>query len=388
MSEPSAVVTARGAERIAGGHLWIYRSDVRSAKAEPGDVVRVTDERGRLVGRAFWSDRSQIALRLLTRHDQQVDRAFFAARVQSAAEYRRRVVDDTDSYRLVYGEADLLPSVIVDRYGDVLVLQTLSQGSERRKAELIDVLVEQFSPRGILERNDPKARLLEGLPQTVSVLHGEVPDHVSTQMNGLHFRVDLRGGQKTGVFLDQRENYRAAARQLQGEVLDCFSYHGGFALHAAREAIAVEAVDISGDALSVARANAERNGAKNVTFREGNVFDVLKEYDQRGRRFDGVILDPPAFAKTRSALPAALRGYKEINLRAMRLLRPGGALITCSCSYHVSEASFGEVLWEASVDTATPIRLVERRGAAKDHPALLTVAETIYLKCLIMNSMA
>ena len=332
MSEPSAVVTARGAERISGGHLWIYRSDVRSSKAEPGDVVRVVDERGKLVGRAFWSDRSQIALRFLTRRDEPVDRAFLAQRIRAAAAFRESVVEHTDSYRLIYSEADLLPSVIVDRYGDVLVIQTLSQGSEKRKQEIVELLKEQFAPRGILERNDPKARLLENLPQTVSVLHGEVPEEAFANMNGVRFRLDLRGGQKTGVFLDQRENYRAAAKYLHGEVLDCFCYHGGFALHAARHARSVEAVDSSGDALAVARANADLNGAANVTFREGNVFDVLKEYDQGGRRFDAVVLDPPAFAKSRGALEAALRGYKEINLRALRLLRPGGTLVTCSCS--------------------------------------------------------
>ena len=387
MSEASAVVTARGAERIAGGHLWIYRSDVRSAKAEPGDVVRVADERGKLVGRALWSDRSQIALRFLTRRDERVDRAFLAERIRAAAAYRERVVEETDSWRVVYGEADLLPSLIVDRYGDVLVVQTLSQGTEKLKAQIVEILAELFSPRGILERNDPKTRQLEGLAQSVSVLYGEVPDEAFARMNGVRFRLDLRGGQKTGVFLDQRENYRAAARLLRGEVLDCFSYHGGFALHAAAGAASVEAVDISGDALGVARANAELNGHGNITFREGNVFDVLKEYDQAARRFDGVVLDPPAFAKNRTALEAALRGYKEINLRALRLLKSGGTIVTCSCSYHVSEASFGEMLWEASIDVGVPVRLVERRAAAKDHPALLTVPETIYLKCMIMQRM-
>ena len=387
MSEPSAVVTARGAERITGGHLWIYRSDVRSSKAEPGDVVRVIDERGRLVGRAFWSSRSQIALRFLTRRDEPVDRAFLAQRIAAAAAYRARVVEDTDSFRLIYGEADLLPSIVVDRYGDLLVIQTLSQGAEKHKAEIVEILKEQFSPRGILERNDPKARLLEDLPQSISVLHGEVPEHAFTTMNSVRFRLDLRGGQKTGVFLDQRENYRAAAHHVRGEVLDCFSYHGGFALHAARQATAVEAVDISGDALAVARTNTELNGASHVTFREGNVFDVLKEYDQAGRKFDAVILDPPAFAKSRAVLDAALRGYKEINLRAIRLLRPGGVLVTCSCSYHVSEARFGETLWEASVDLERPLRVIEKRGPSRDHPGLLTVPETMYLKCLIMGMM-
>ncbi|HKO04957.1 MAG TPA: class I SAM-dependent rRNA methyltransferase [Candidatus Acidoferrales bacterium] len=385
MSEPSAVVTARGAARISGGHLWIYRSDVRSAQAEAGDIVRVADERGRFVGRAFWSDRSQIALRFLTRRDEPVDRAFFARRIAAAADFRERVADDTECFRVVYGEGDLLPSLIVDRYGDYLVVQTLSQGTEKRKAEFVEILNERFAPRGILERNDPKARLLEGLPQTVSVLYGEVPEEVVAHINGVRFRFDLRRGQKTGAFLDQRENYRAAAQYLRGEVLDCFAYEGGFALHAANRADRVEVLDSSGEALNRARANAHLNAAGNVTFREGNVFDVLKEYDQAGKRFDAVILDPPAFAKDRAALEAACRGYKEVNLRSLRLLRPGGILVTCSCSYHLAESRFAEILWEAAVDVGTRMRVIERRGQSRDHPILLTVPETIYLKCFIMS---
>ena len=387
MSEPSAVVTARGADRIAGGHLWIYRSDVRSAKAEAGDVVRVTDARGRLIGRAFWSDRSQIALRFLTVRDEPVDRDFLARKIRAAAAFRSKVVADTECWRVVHGEADLLPSLIVDRYGGYLVIQTLSQGTEKRKQELVEILVEQFAPRGILERNEPKARALEGLPQIVSVLYGEVPDAVDAVMNGVRFRLDLGGGQKTGAFLDQRENYRAAAQYAFGEALDCFSYQGGFALNMAGAAASVECVDSSGEALAAARANAELNGVSNVGFREGNVFDILKEYDQAGRKFDTVVLDPPAFAKSRTALEAAARGYKEINLRSLRLLRPGGVLITCSCSYHLSEARMGELLWEAAVDVRRQVRVLERRGQSRDHPALLTVPETFYLKCLILNAL-
>ena len=387
MSEPSAVVTARGAARISGGHLWIYRSDVRSAQAEPGDIVRVADERGRLVGRAFWSDRSQIALRFLTRRDEPVDRAFFAQRIRAAAEFRRQVVEETGCFRMVYSEGDLLPSLIVDRYAGFLVIQTLSQGTEKRKAELVEILIEQFAPRGILERNDPKTRLLEGLPQAVSVLHGEVPEEVVAQMNGVPFRQDLRRGQKTGAFLDQRENYRAAAQYVRGDVLDCFAYEGGFALHLAKRAEHVEVLDSAGEALARARANAELNAADNLSFREANVFDVLKEYDQAGKRFDAVVLDPPAFAKNRAALEAACRGYKEINLRSLRLLRPGGVLVTCSCSYHLAESRFGEILWEAAVDVGKRLRVIERRGQSRDHPILLTVPETVYLKCFIINDL-
>ena len=385
MAEPGVVVTRKGADRVAGGHLWIYRSDVRSAQASPGDVVRVTDEQRRLVGHAFWSDRSQIALRFLTRRDEPVDRAFFASRIRAAADYRRTVVADTDCCRLIYGEGDLLPSLIVDRYGDYLVLQTLSQGTDRRKAEFVALLNEEFSPRGILERNDAKSRQLEGLPQTVSTLSGEVPEEVAVRMNGIEIPVNLPHGQKTGAFLDQRENYRAAELYLKGEVLDCFCYQGGFALHAARHAERVEAVDSSSDALGLARRTAERNGTGNLAFHERNVFDLLKEYDQAGRKFDAVILDPPAFAKSRGALDAARRGYKEINLRSLKLLRKGGILVTCSCSYHLPESLFGEILWEAAVDLKAEVRVIERRGASRDHPALLTVPETIYLKCFIAS---
>jgi len=387
MSEPSAVVTARGAERISGGHLWIYRSDVRSTRAEPGDIVRVSDERGRFIGRAFWSDRSQIALRFLTRRDEPVDRAFFAQRIRAAAEFRQQVVVETECFRIVYSEGDLLPSLIVDRYADFLVIQTLSQGTEKRKADFVEILNEQFAPLGILERNDPKTRLLEGLPQTVSVLHGEVPEEVVAQMNGVRFRLDLRRGQKTGAFLDQRENYQAAAQYVRGDVLDCFAYEGGFALHLAKRAEQVEVLDSAGDALARARANADLNAAANISFHEGNVFDVLKEYDQAGKRFDALVLDPPAFAKNRSALEAAARGYKEINLRALRLLRPGGVLVTCSCSYHLAESRFGEILWEAAVDVGKRLRIIERRGQSRDHPILLTVPETVYLKCFIVSSL-
>jgi 23S rRNA (cytosine1962-C5)-methyltransferase len=266
-----------------------------------------------------------------------------------------------------------------------VVVQTLSQGADRRKAEIISILAEQLSPAGILERNDPKVRLLEGLPQSVSVLHGQVPEAVDAHMNGIHFRFDLRRGQKTGAFLDQRENYRAAAQYARGEVLDCFTYHGGFALHAARQAERIEAIDSSGDALASARENARRNGVANVVFREANVFDALKEYEAAGRRFDMVVLDPPAFAKARDALEAARRGYKEINLRALKLLKPSGLLVTCSCSHHLPESDFAEVLWESARDVRSWLQVVERRTQARDHPVLLSMGETYYLKCFIIN---
>ncbi len=385
MREASVTISARGVERLKNGHWWVYRSDVK-ADAPAGSIVRVVDERGNFQGRAFYSDRSQIAVRLLTRQDVPVDRAFFAARLKQAAEYRARVVDHTDAYRLVHGEADHLPSIIVDRYGDYLVIQTLSQAAEQQKALLVKLLEEMFSPAGILERNDPKVRLLEGMEQQVGVLAGEVPDEVVAAENGVRFVYDLAKGQKTGGFLDQRENHWAARRYSSGEVLDCFSYQGGFALTVAGAANHVEAIDMAPAAVNASRRNQKLNGIENVTFREGNTFDLLKEYDEAGRKFDTVILDPPAFAKNRDAIPAAQRGYKEINLRALKILKPGGYLITCSCSYHISEPLLLQIVAEAANDAKRQIVVAERRTQAQDHPVLLTMPETMYLKCLIVRS--
>jgi 23S rRNA (cytosine1962-C5)-methyltransferase len=372
-------------ERLRSGHLWIYRSDVRSAQAEPGAIVRLVDERGSFQGRAFYSDKSQIAIRLLTREDRPVDRAFFADRLRRAAAYRDLVVENSQASRLVYSEADLLPSLIVDRYGDYLVVQTLSQGSERAKSLLVEILVELFSPRGILERNDPKVRLLEGLEQRVSVLYGEIPPEIPAQENGVTFAHDLLKGQKTGSFLDQRENHLAARRYASGDVLDCFSYQGGFALTVAGKAAHVQGIEMAPAAIEAARRNQEMNGISNVDFREGNTFDLLKEYDEAGRRFQMVILDPPAFAKNRDSIPAAQRGYKEINLRALKLLKPGGFLLTCSCSYHITEPLFLQILAEAANDAKKAIVVAERRTQAQDHPILLTMPETHYLKCFIVK---
>ncbi|HSY59225.1 MAG TPA: class I SAM-dependent rRNA methyltransferase, partial [Terriglobales bacterium] len=359
--------------------------DVRSAKAEAGAIVRVTDERGHFHGRAFYSDKSQIAIRLLTHKDVAVDRAFFTERLRHAAAYRKIVVENTDAFRLVYGEADYLPSLVVDRYGDYLVIQTLSQSTEVLKSLFVEILADLFSPKGILERNDPKVRLLEGLERSVSVLFGEVPDEILAKENGITFVYDLRKGQKTGSFLDQRENHQAARRYASGEVLDCFSYQGGFALTVAGVCDHVEAIDMAPAALAASRRNQELNSIENVTFREGNSFDVLKEYDEAGRKFQMIILDPPAFAKNRDSLPAAQRGYKEINLRALKLLKPGGFLVTCSCSYHVSEPLFLQILAEAAIDAKRSIVIVDRRTQAQDHPILLTMPETHYLKCLIIR---
>lgn len=385
MAEGQVKISRRGADRIRSGHLWVYRSDVRSVEAQSGETVRVVDEGNNFVGRAFFSSRSQITLRLLTREDAPVDTDFFRSRIQHAAEYRKKVVADTDSYRLVYGESDLLPSIIVDRYCDYLVLQTLSQGAERRKQEILTLLVEMFSPQGVFERNDPRVRELEGLERVNSLLYGDVPERVVSVQNGIRFIHDLRAGQKTGGFLDQRENHIAAASYASGEVLDAFSYHGGFALTVAPHAAHVDALDLSASAIEIARENQTLNNCANVTFIEANAFDVLKGYDAAGRRFDSVILDPPAFAKNRDSLSAAMRGYKEINLRAIRILRPGGFLITCSCSYHISEALFLQIVAEAANDARRSVQVVERRTQSRDHPILLTMPETQYLKCIIIR---
>lgn len=387
MKEGSVKISPRGVERLRSGHLWVYRSDISSVQAEPGAVVKLTDDRGRFQGRAFYSDKSQISIRLLTRDDVPVDRAFFAGRLEQAAAYRKLVVENSDAYRLVYSEGDLLPSLIVDRYGDFLVVQTLSQSTERLKDIFVNILIEMFSPKGILERNDPKVRLLEGLDQRVGVLHGEIPAEILSKQNGVTFAHDLAKGQKTGSFLDQRENHWAARRYASGDVLDCFCYEGGFALTLADKCNRVEGVDMASAAIHAAERNRELNSISNVRFREGNTFDLLKEYDEAGRRFQMVILDPPAFAKNRDSLPAARRGYKEINLRALKLLQPGGFLVTCSCSYHVSEPLFLQILAEAANDAGKKILVVERRTQAQDHPILLTMPETHYLKCLIVKTL-
>ncbi|MGH9862980.1 MAG: class I SAM-dependent rRNA methyltransferase [Candidatus Acidiferrales bacterium] len=386
MTEPQVRLTARGAQRLLAGHYWVYRSDIGSApNVEPGDAVRVVDERGRFLGKAWFSASSQIALRLVTLDDLPLDDAYLRARLEAAARYRARVVENSTAYRLVYGESDGLPSVIVDRYGDILVLQTLSQASERRKATLVRLLQELFAPRAIVERNDPKVRRLEGLEPAVGVLAGQLEGEVLVEENGLRLAYDVLKGQKTGGFLDQRENRQAAAGYATGDVLDGFCYTGAFALAAARRAASVEGIDLSPAAVASARRNAELNGISNATFREANAFDVLKAYAEAGRRFDMVILDPPAFAKNRASLPAARRGYKEINLRALKLLRPGGILVTCSCSHHVPESLFLEILSEAALDARRTLVVLERRTQARDHPILLTLPETHYLKCLLMH---
>jgi 23S rRNA (cytosine1962-C5)-methyltransferase len=381
-------IAARGEDRLRAGHPWIYRSDVREADAGPGAVVRVLGSRDRLLGHAFYSDRSQIALRMLTRTDVSIDPAFWRGRLSAAVGYRRSLGLDATAYRLVHGEADLLPSLIVDRYGDYLVVQALSQGMDRLLPSLVPILVDVTGVGGVLARNDPKVRLLEGLDQHIRPLHGEVPPTIEVREGPIAYEADPWHGQKTGLFLDQRENREAAVRYARGRVLDCFSYNGGFALRLAAVAERVVAIDSSADAVARIERNATRNHIDNVEGREANVFDELRHLEREGARFDTIVLDPPAFAKNKAAVANALAGYKEINLRALRLLDPGGFLVTCSCSYNVDEAMFGQIVYEAAIDAHGAVTVVEKRMQGRDHPVLLGVPETYYLKCLILRKLA
>src|SRR5262245_3563473 len=410
-----AVVSAKGAARARSGHLWIYRSDVaQKSDAESGSIVRVVDHRGRFVARAHYGKESEITLRIISKEDVEIDREFWLARLRAAAAWRDRVVSDTDAYRLVHAEGDLLPGLIIDRYGDCFAIQTLTRGMDALKTMWVGLLVEEFNPRLIVERNDARVRQLEGLPMINSELYSALGQTVSSTTaskgadgedegkltvcptagadlviteNGIKFRIDLLGGQKTGAFPDQRENRAAAMRYARGRGLDCFSFHGSFALHMASGCERVTAVDISEPAIEHARRNAELNGVANIEFITANVFDLLRDYDDAGERFDTIALDPQAFAKNRTAVEAALRGYKEINLRALRLLNPGGVLITCSCSYHIGEELFLGMLAEAARDAGRDVQIVEKRAQSRDHPILLSVPETYYLKCIVARVM-
>jgi 23S rRNA (cytosine1962-C5)-methyltransferase len=382
---PSVTVSARGEQRIRGGHPWIYRADVVDVDAAAGDTVAVIGPRHRLLGHALFSDRSQIPVRMLTRGDGEAGLELWRDRLRNALQFRASLGLDATAYRLVHGEADLLPSLVIDRYGDHLVVQALSQGVDRLLPDITRLLVELASPAGILARNDPRVRTLEGLEQKVEVLHGTIPESVAVREGPVEYEVDLWKGQKTGLFLDQRENREAAARYARGRLLDCFSYNGGFALRLAPTCPEAEAIDISSDAVARIRRNAARNNLSHLKAREANVFDELRRLEKAGARFETIVLDPPAFAKNKASIPNALAGYKEINLRAMRLLTPGGYLITCSCSYNVNEAMFADVVHEASVDSHTPVTIVEKRMQGRDHPVLVGVPETYYLKCFILR---
>lgn len=398
----TVTVNRKAADRAASGHPWIFASDiVDKGEAAPGDAVRVVVSNrngtpGRPIGVAHYSSTSQIALRMLSETSAPIDREFFTRRLSAAIAHRKRAVRNSDAYRLVFSEGDLLPGLIVDRYGPYLVVQTLSQGMDRNRDLIANSLQELLTPAGIFARNDASVRKLEGLPLESVVLSGEIPERVHIEMNGLKLEADLRRGQKTGVYLDQRENYVAAAAYARGRVLDCFTSTGGFALHCARTTNqgsnqgveSVDAIDSSAPALATAEANAQANGIANIQFRQADVFEFLGSPSGNTRRYSTIILDPPAFAKSRRALDDATRGYKEINLRALRLLDPGGVLVTCSCSHHLSEAALLEIVAAAALDAGKTLRVLDRRTQAADHPILLTVPETHYLKCLILEVLA
>jgi 23S rRNA (cytosine1962-C5)-methyltransferase len=391
-TEPSVKISARGVVRLQGRHPWVYRTDVNEEKeVPPGALVRVLDQRGKFLGTALYSSSSQIAIRMVS-HGSVADLpALVAERIRAAFAYRKELVSNTDAYRIVFSEADFLPGLIVDCYNDVLCLQILTQAMDATlvREAVLQTLREELQPAGIVERVDARIRELEQLPPLQSrLLWGEKSSTVFSMNDGVRFHCDGLEGQKTGAFLDQRENYAAATQYAHGEALDVFCYQGGFALHFASHAggktSSVTGVDNSRPALEMAEKNAALNG-RELEWIEGNAFDLLREYAASGRRYDTIVLDPPAFAKTKRDLEKALGGYKELNLRAMKMLRPGGILVTCSCSYHVGAADFFEVVADAARDAHKSFRVIENRGAAKDHPMLLNVPETSYLKCLILS---
>lgn len=384
--QPEVTLTRRGVERWRAGHPWIYRADL---EADPGllggEVVRVVDGRGWLLGQAFYSAQSKISLRWLAWDDVPIDADFFKARIKAADALRVRALPGETTYRVIHGEADLLPGLVVDRYGDYLSAQFLVRGTDGRKELIADALMEHFGAKGLVNRSDVSVRTLEGLAQEKGVLRGQVPEAVAYQEGFVTLRADLLNGQKTGAFLDQRENHVVAGQYAFGEALDCFAYVGGFALQLATRATRVTAVEISEAASSLIRENARANALGNVEVVTANAFDFLRDAVDEGRRFDTVVLDPPSFAKNKASLDAALRGYKEINLRAMQLLSPGGVLITASCTYHVDDVGFEAMLGAAAADAKRRVQVIERRGAGKDHPVLLSMPESRYLKCFVLR---
>jgi len=383
---PAVYLTPKGLRWQRTGHPWIYRDDLAAApELAPGDLAAVLGPGGQFLGQAFYSAASRIALRFVTYQDEAVDLAFWEERLKRALAYRQRVVQDTDAYRLLFGETDGFPGLVVDCYAGHLVLQALHPAMERRVPELVELLARLLAPHSLTLRHDAEVRALEGLPQEVRTVWGETPSRVEVREGGVRLGVDLRGGQKTGLFLDQRENRLAAASFSRGEVLDAFAYQGAFAMHLAPQAQRVTLVESSEAALAMARENGGLNGLTNLELVRENVFAFLKGAVAAGRRFDLIVLDPPAFAKSRRDRPAAYKGYKEINRRAFQLLQPGGVLVTCSCSYNLSEPEFLEIVREAAADAHRQARLIERRGAARDHPALLSLPESLYLKCLILE---
>ena len=387
MSSHIAVVTSRGAKRLAGGHPWVFRSDVAEAPSAPAGPVRVADPRGQPLGWAWWSPASEIALRRVERDaDATIDRAWWHAKLSHAIARRAPLAGATNACRLVHGEGDGLPALVVDRYDRWLVVQLLSAALEAQRDMIVDALQALEHPDGILARNDAPVRAREGLTRTVELLAGQVPEEVEVDEHGVTYLAAPWTGQKTGAFLDQRENRVMLGAHARGRALDVFSYHGSFALHLARGADSVTAVDASAGALERARANAARNGIEHLSCVEADAFDFLRDAAARGERYDVIALDPPALAKNRGSIAGALRGYKELNLRAMRLLAPGGILFTASCSYHVTKPMFLDVVRDAAADSQRPMILRGLTGQPLDHPEVLTIPETGYLKGLLLEN--
>lgn len=388
VASPRAIVSPKGARRWASGHPWIYRSDVAKRPDVHAGAVLVENAAGAPLGWALWSPRSEISLRLLDRSpNAQIDARWWRARLEGAIARRGALEDVASAFRLVHGEADGCPSLVCDRYDRWLVVQLLSAGIERFRSEIVESLLALVQPEGILARNDVPVRAKEGLARETVLLAGDVPREIEVIEYGLRYLAAPWDGQKTGAFLDQRENRALAGAIARGRALDCFSYHGSFALHLARQAASVTALDASAPALARARENAARNAIRNIEFIEADAFEWLRAAERRRERFDTIVLDPPAFAKTRDALSSALRGYKEINLRAMRLLAPGGMLFTASCSYHLTKALFLEVLEAAAADSGRRIALREMRGQPLDHPEVLTIPETGYIKGALLEAL-
>jgi 23S rRNA (cytosine1962-C5)-methyltransferase len=379
-------VSAKGVARWAAGHPWIYRTDVYAEPRDDAGIVAVSNRRGRHLGQALYSPTSEIRLRLLTRGTEPIEAAWWAARIAAAAARREGISDS--AYRVVHAEGDGLPSLIVDRYGPYLVAQLLSAGLERVRDDVVAGIRSTLAPSGILLRNDAGIRRHEGLPLEVMLAYGAVPEVVEVVEQGVRYLAAPWSGQKTGAFLDQRENRALVAEHAPagGRGLDLFTYHGSFALHLARAAAEVLAVDSSEEALARGRENAALNGFTNIVWRDANAFDLLREFERRDERFDAIVLDPPAFAKTKESLTRALAGYKEINLRAMRLLVRGGVLFTCSCSYHVNRAAFADMLAAAAHDSGRRLQLLRWTGAGRDHPEILNVPETGYLKGALLRA--
>jgi 23S rRNA (cytosine1962-C5)-methyltransferase len=384
--ERTAVVSAKGAARWAAGHPWIYRSDVYAEPRDEPGIIAVTDRRGRHLGQALYSPTSEIRLRLLTRGTEPINAAWWGARIAAAAARREGITDS--AYRVVNAEGDGLPSLVIDRYGSCIVAQILSAGLESVRDDVVAGIRSTLNSDGVLLRNDAGIRRHEGLPLEVMLAYGEVPEVVEVVEDGVRYLAAPWSGQKTGAFLDQRENRALVGQHMRagGRALDLFTYHGSFALHLARSAALVLAVDSSEEALARGHENASLNGFTNITWREANAFDLLREFERQHERFDAIVLDPPAFAKTKENLTRALAGYKEVNLRAMRLLVPGGVLFTCSCSYHVSRAAFADMLAGAARDSGRRLEVLGWTGAGRDHPEILNVPETGYLKGALLRA--